>query len=164
MPSGNKPLPEAMVIELYVAILDRILACKQFKTLAYYVTPLNITMENSDPICNIDLGQHWLSLWLVAWWHQAITWTEFDLSSEVLCGIPLSTISQEVPMNLIRNNCSRDYTSKLLPQPIGANESKLSTVRIQLASACATDFWHSRANNPDICRRESTPSDILMCV
>ena len=29
----------------------------------------------------MDLGQHWLRYWLVAWWHQAITWTNVDLSS-----------------------------------------------------------------------------------
>ena len=27
------------------------------------------------PYGNMDLGQHWLRLWLVAWWHQAITLT-----------------------------------------------------------------------------------------
>ena len=27
------------------------------------------------------VDQHWLRYWLVAWWHQAITWTDVDLSS-----------------------------------------------------------------------------------
>ena len=27
-----------------------------------------------------DLGQRWLRYWLVAWQHQAITWTNVDLS------------------------------------------------------------------------------------
>ena len=27
------------------------------------------------PYGNLDLGQHWLRKWLVAWWHQANTWT-----------------------------------------------------------------------------------------
>ena len=26
-----------------------------------------------------NLGQHWFRSWLVAWWHQAITWTNVDL-------------------------------------------------------------------------------------
>ena len=34
---------------------------------------------------DIDLSQHWLSIWLVAWQHQAITWTNVDLSSNVFC-------------------------------------------------------------------------------
>ena len=33
------------------------------------------------PYGGIDLGQHWLRKWLVAWRHQAITWTNVDLSS-----------------------------------------------------------------------------------
>ena len=27
---------------------------------------------------DIDLGLHWLRQWFVAWWHQAITWTNVD--------------------------------------------------------------------------------------
>ena len=33
------------------------------------------------PYGDTDLGQLWLRYWLVAWWHQAITWTNVDLSS-----------------------------------------------------------------------------------
>ena len=44
-----------------------------------------------------DLGQHWLRLWLVAWWHQAITWTSVNLSSMRSCVIQLSAILQEIP-------------------------------------------------------------------
>ena len=32
------------------------------------------------PYGNRDLDQHWLRQWLVAWWHQTITWTSVDLS------------------------------------------------------------------------------------
>ena len=28
-----------------------------------------------------DPGQHWFRQWLIAWWHQAIAWTNVDLSS-----------------------------------------------------------------------------------
>ena len=31
------------------------------------------------PLGDIDLGQHWLRNWLVAWWPQTITWTNVDL-------------------------------------------------------------------------------------
>ena len=43
------------------------------------LVPSAITSAN----VNIDLGQHWLAYWLVAWQHQAITWTNVDLSSEI---------------------------------------------------------------------------------
>ena len=42
-----------------------------------------------------DLGQHWIRWWLVAWRHQAITWTNVDLLSGRSCGIHLTTLSQE---------------------------------------------------------------------
>ena len=32
------------------------------------------------PYGDRDLGQHWLRQWLVAWWHQAISWTNVDWS------------------------------------------------------------------------------------
>ena len=31
------------------------------------------------PYGDKDLGQYWLKLWLIAWWHQAIIWTNVDL-------------------------------------------------------------------------------------
>ena len=45
---------------------------------------------------DINLGQHWLRQWLVAWWHQAITWTNVDLSLARICGICLRAILQWV--------------------------------------------------------------------
>ena len=44
-----------------------------------------------------DLGEHWLRYWLVAWRHQAITWTNVDLSSVWSSGIHLRSISSEIP-------------------------------------------------------------------
>ena len=41
-------------------------------------------------------GQHWLRLWLVAWRHQAITWTNVDVPSVKSIGIHLSTILPEI--------------------------------------------------------------------
>ena len=32
------------------------------------------------PYGDINLGRHWYRWWLVAWWHQAITWSNVDLS------------------------------------------------------------------------------------
>ena len=58
------------------------------------------------PYCDIDLDQHRLMLWIVAWWHQAIISTNVDLSSKVFYGIHLSTISQK---------CSRTWPVTCLP-------------------------------------------------
>ena len=44
----------------------------------------------------INLSQHWFRYWLVAWWHQAITWTSVDILSLGFCSIHLETISEEV--------------------------------------------------------------------
>ena len=41
----------------------------------------------SDAICPYRPGQYWHRYWFVAWWHQAITWTNVDLSWKVFCGI-----------------------------------------------------------------------------
>ena len=49
------------------------------------------------PYGDRDLGQHWLRHWLVAWRHQAINWTNVDLSSARASGIHLRTFSQEIP-------------------------------------------------------------------
>ena len=50
------------------------------------------------PYGDIDLGQHWLRQWLVAWQHQAITRSNDDFSLRSLdCFIHLRAISQCVP-------------------------------------------------------------------
>ena len=48
------------------------------------------------PYGNTDLGQHWLRYWLVAWWQQAITWTNVDLSSIRSSVIHLRAILQKI--------------------------------------------------------------------
>ena len=40
------------------------------------------------PYGDMYLGSYWLRYWLVAWRHQAITWTNIDLSSMVFCYLP----------------------------------------------------------------------------
>ena len=42
-----------------------------------YLTQCGLVMSYGD----IELGQHWLRWWLVAWWHKAITWTSANLQS-----------------------------------------------------------------------------------
>ena len=44
---------------------------------------------------NMEPGQHWLRWWLVAWRHQAITWTNVDLSSVRSNGIHKRYLSHQ---------------------------------------------------------------------
>ena len=53
------------------------------------------------PYGDRDLGQHWLRSWLGAVRHQAITWTNVDLSSERSSDIHLRTISEAKSMPTI---------------------------------------------------------------
>ena len=48
------------------------------------------------PYGDIELGQHWLRAWFVAWWHQAITWTNVDWPSVSSTDYHLRAISQEI--------------------------------------------------------------------
>ena len=73
------------------------------------------------PYGDIDLGQHWLRQWLVAWWHQAIAWTNVDLPSK--CSVAFT-------WEHFHKKCSWtssyhvfiDCTFKLLPHLPGTNE------------------------------------------
>ena len=57
------------------------------------------------PYGDMDVSHYWLRQWLVAWRHQAITWTNVDWS-QVLCNIRVKAVSQEFHINLILNLCS----------------------------------------------------------
>ena len=69
-----------------------------------------------------DLDQHWFRQWLVAWRHQAITWTNVDLSPVRSCGIHLRTLSWEdlqIPISKARLKSTFLKSDYNLP---GANE------------------------------------------
>ena len=57
------------------------------------------------PYGNIDLGQHWLRQWFVAWWQQAIAWANADLSSKRFRGIHLRASLQDLRINLTSKMC-----------------------------------------------------------
>ena len=69
-----------------------------------------------------DLGQHWLRWWLVAWWHQAITWTNVDWSSVKSSDIHIRAISQEMSQPSISNIFLKSTCLKLHSNFPGANE------------------------------------------
>ena len=50
------------------------------------------------PYDDIDLSQHWLRLWLVAWWHQAIT--NVDLSIVYSSDTHMRAVSQDISLSL----------------------------------------------------------------
>ena len=57
-----------------------------------------VRIDSLWPNGDKDQGRHRLRLWLVAWRHQAITWTNVDVSSVRPSGIHLMTISlEEIP-------------------------------------------------------------------
>ena len=55
------------------------------------------------PYDDRDLCQHWLKYWLVAWRHQAITWTNVDWSLVESSDIHIRAISQEMSQPSITN-------------------------------------------------------------
>ena len=74
------------------------------------------------PYVDRDLGQHWLKLWLVAWWHQAITWTNVDWSSVKSSDIHIRAISREMPQPSINEICLKITCLKFLLDFPGVNE------------------------------------------
>ena len=52
------------------------------------------------PYGDRDWGQHGLRQWLVAWRHQAITWTNVDWSSVKSSDVHMRAVSQEIPQPL----------------------------------------------------------------
>ena len=84
-------------------------------TLLWMLTHTGLVMPYGD----INLGQHWPRQCLVAWWHQAITWTNG------YCGACMRPISQEILMISIhfQSEMSVKITLlTLLPHLPGANE------------------------------------------
>ena len=77
---------------------------------------------------HIDLGQHWLRWWLVAWKHQAITWTKVDLSVR-FSTIQLKVTVLETLMKEITTVHLKIYTFK-----IKATSSRGQWVNMGLAS------------------------------
>ena len=83
-----------------------------------YLTLCGLVMPYGD----IDLGQHWLRLWLVAWQHQAITWTNVDWSSVKSSDINIRAISQEMSQPSITKICLKITCLKFHSNFPGSNE------------------------------------------
>ena len=77
------------------------------------------------PYGDRDLGQHWLRQWLVAWQHQAITWTDVDWLSVKSNDINIRAISQEMPQPSITKICLKITQLKFLSNFPGAKELRV---------------------------------------
>ena len=82
------------------------------------------------PFGDIDLGQHRLRWWLDALRHQAITWTNVDLSSVRSTVIHLRAISSEVPQPPFAKVSLKITYLKLNWNLPGANELMLCHLSI----------------------------------
>ena len=76
------------------------------------------------PYGDRDLGQHRIRYWLVAWRHQAITWTNVDLSSVRPSDIHLRASPQEIPLPSITEIIWKIKYLKFNSNFPGANELK----------------------------------------
>ena len=89
------------------------------------------------PYSNIDRGQHWLRQWLVAWWHQAITWTNFAFM--------LPWITHPMPMlpfSIMWLKLYLQITSGLFPVMIHWISAISSTLICwALCLYCQTNLW-----------------------
>ena len=82
------------------------------------------------PYGDINVGQHWFRYWLVAWRHQAIIWTNIDLSSVRSNGIHLSAILQEIPQPSLTEISLKITSLNFCSNLPGANEFILSCLQI----------------------------------
>ena len=71
------------------------------------------------PYGDIGLGQLWLRQWFVAWRHQAINWTNVDLSSVRRRDIHLTAVSQRIPQPSICNMSLKITYLNFLSNQIG---------------------------------------------
>ena len=71
--------------------------------------PMLIHCGKVMPLGAINLGQHWLSKWLIAWWHWVITQTNFDLSSARSCDIWVHPLGR--PRSVYKSNFECSFLS-----------------------------------------------------
>ena len=80
----------------------------------------------SDAIWHHIIWSSFVQDWVVAWWHQATTWTSVDLSSLRSCGNHLQAISQEMLKIYILDTGFKITNLRLQMHLSGANELTLS--------------------------------------
>ena len=104
-----------------------------------YLWPANlIHCSLVTPYGDRDLGQHLLRSWLVAWWRQAITWADVDVSSVRSSGIHLRAISLEIPQPPFTKVSLKITYLKLTWNLPGANELIWTSM-----SSCYDSYYYT---------------------
>ena len=107
------------------------------KVMAWYST--GITHCGLVIYGSMDLGQHWHRKWLFGWRHQAITWTNVDLSSVRSSDIQLRAISQDIHQPSIIKISMKITYLKFHSNVQGANEQSGTKPNL-VAKILATNF------------------------
>ena len=106
---------------------SRLISIHQYCT----VVPLALTHCGLvTPFGSRDLGQHWFRQWLVAWWHQAFTWTSVDLSSLRSSDVHLRAISCEISQPSVAKISLKIILLRFYWNPPGANELIVTCIHI----------------------------------
>ena len=96
------------------------------------------------PYGDRDLCQHWLRQWLVAWRHQAITWTNVDLSSVRSSDFLLRASLQEIPQPSITEIIWKIKYLKFYSNFPGANELIHVVLKMELYFLkCRYGSWYT---------------------
>ena len=109
--------------------------------------PVMLPIKTHCSLCVGDLGQHRFRLWRVDWWHQAITWTNVDLSSKELLWYSQDNNSRGALKLLIREITLRwrhnDHAGVSNHQPHGCLLNRLfrrkskKTSKLRVTGLCA---------------------------
>ena len=87
-----------------------------FMMLLYHLTYCGLVTPYGD----LEMGQHCLRKWLVAWRHQAITWTNVDLCLVRSKDISVRTILQNIPqLSIIKISLQITYMNFSFKYPRG---------------------------------------------
>ena len=82
---------------VWASLDDQGLDTRRYQAISWYGTSHSTHCALVTPYGDRYLCQHWLRYWLVVWRHQAITWTNVDLSSLRSIDIHLRASSFKIP-------------------------------------------------------------------
>ena len=96
------------------------------------------------PFGDIDLGQHWLGWWLVAWWHQAMhCWANGDLSwaAEVASASAIFPVFNfgvgDIGLTLRWRHNGRDSVSNHQPHDCLLKRRSQKTSKLRVTGLCS---------------------------
>ena len=91
------------------------------------------------PYGDVDMGQRWNGQWSVAWQHQAMTWTNVDLSSVRSTNIHLRVISHDIPQQSVTKIIYLKFHSNLQAKDFPDGPHVGPTNLALRVSSCACD-------------------------